>query len=153
MAQDKTPPTTKKGESFDKELIRELADLLGETGLSEIEIETEGKRVRVARTVSVGAQVLSEPARTDRVPHEEAHHPGTVASPMVGTVYRSPEPGAPPFVEAGSRVALGQTILIIEAMKTMNHIPAPYAGTVTAILVEDGQPVEYAEPLAIIEKG
>ena len=79
-------------------------------------------------------------------------HPGTVTSPMVGTAYRSPEPGAPPFVEIGAKVTAGQTLLIIEAMKTMNQIPSPRAGTVIAILVEDGQPVEYGEPLAVIEQ-
>lgn len=159
MAEEKTPPSKKAG-SFDKDLIRELAELLGETGLSEIEIEHEGKRVRVARTVTVvgSGLVSSETGRAAREPgdrggSEELHHPGTVHSPMVGTAYRSPEPGAPPFVEAGARVTPGQTILIIEAMKTMNHIPAPHAGTVLAVLVEDGQPVEYAEPLAVIEKG
>jgi acetyl-CoA carboxylase biotin carboxyl carrier protein len=122
------------------------------------EIEHEGKRVRVARTVTVGASALSIDA--GRAPREagergakEDHHPGTVHSPMVGTAYRSPEPGAPPFVEAGTKVTAGQTILIIEAMKTMNHIPAPHAGTVLAVLVDDGQPVEYAEPLAVIERG
>lgn len=150
---------TKKEGTFDKDLIRELAKLLSETGLTEIEIEHEGKRVRVARTVTVGASTPSvdagRPPREagERGAKEELHHPGTVHSPMVGTAYRSPEPGAPPFVEAGTRVTAGQTILIIEAMKTMNHIPAPYAGTVLAILVNDGQPVEYAEPLAVIEKG
>lgn len=150
---------TKKEGTFDKDLIRELAELLSETGLTEIEIEHEGKRVRVARTVTVGANTPSvdagQPPREagERGAKEELHHPGTVHSPMVGTAYRAPEPGAPPFVEAGTRVTAGQTILIIEAMKTMNHIPAPYAGTVLAILVNDGQPVEYAEPLAVIEKG
>jgi acetyl-CoA carboxylase biotin carboxyl carrier protein len=157
MANDKTPSPTKKAGAFDKDLIRELADLLGETGLSEIEIETEGKRVRVARNVTISAQSFADTSRPNREHEkrspEETQHPGTVISPMVGTAYRSPEPGAPPFVEAGARVAHGQTILIIEAMKTMNHIPAPHAGTVIAVLVEDGQPVEYAEPLAIIEKG
>jgi len=150
---------TKKEGTFDKDLIRELAKLLSETGLTEIEIEHEGKRVRVARTVAVSASTPSvdacRPPREagERGAKEELHHPGTVHSPMVGTAYRSPEPGAPPFVEAGTRVTAGQTILIIEAMKTMNHIPAPYTGTVLAILVNDGQPVEYAEPLAVIEKG
>jgi acetyl-CoA carboxylase biotin carboxyl carrier protein len=155
MAEEKTPHAKKAG-TFDKDLIRELADLLGETGLSEIEIEHEGKRVRVARALSGGAPVTiaAEVPRTNREGGtEELHHPGTVHSPMVGTAYRSPEPGAPPFVEAGAKVTAGQTILIIEAMKTMNHIPAPHAGTVLAVLVEDGQPVEYAEPLAVIEKG
>jgi acetyl-CoA carboxylase biotin carboxyl carrier protein len=157
MAEEQTPVTKKEG-TFDKDLIRELAELLDETGLTEIEIEHEGKRVRVARTVTASASAISADAgRSAREPGErggkEEHHPGTVHSPMVGTAYRSPEPGAPPFVEAGTRVTAGQTILIIEAMKTMNHIPAPYAGTVLAVLVDDGQPVEYAEPLAVIEKG
>jgi acetyl-CoA carboxylase biotin carboxyl carrier protein len=157
MAEEQTTVTKKEG-TFDKDLIRELAELLDETGLTEIEIEHEGKRVRGARTVRVGASAISVDAgRSAREPGErggkEEHHPGTVHSPMVGTAYRSPEPGAPPFVEAGTRVTAGQTILIIEAMKTMNHIPAPYAGTVLAVLVDDGQPVEYAEPLAVIEKG
>ena len=158
MAEERTPVTKKEG-TFDKDLIRELAELLDETGLTEIEIEHEGKRVRVARTVTVGASAISvdtgRPARDsgDRSGKEELLHPGTVHSPMVGTAYRSPEPGTPPFVEIGTRVTAGQTILIIEAMKTMNHIPAPYAGTVLAVLVDDGQPVEYAEPLAVIEKG
>src|SRR5512134_1312712 len=156
MAEERKGVTKKEG-TFDKDLIRELADLLSETGLTEIETEHEGKRVRVARTVTVGASAISADAgRPAREPGErgvkEEHHPGTVHSPMVGTAYRSPEPGAPPFVDAGTRVAAGQTILIIEAMKTMNHIPAPYAGTVLAVLVDDGQPVEYAEPLAVIEK-
>ena len=160
MAEERKPVTKKEG-TFDKDLIRELAELLNETGLSEIEIEHEGKRMRVARTVTVSASssaVAVDAGRPAREPgerggKEEHHHPGTVHSPMVGTAYRSPEPGAPPFVDVGARVTAGQTILIIEAMKTMNHIPAPYAGTVLAVLVDDGQPVEYAEPLAVIEKG
>ena len=159
MAEERKPVTKKEG-TFDKDLIRELAELLDETGLTEIEIEHEGKRVRVARTVTVGASAISVDAgrcrrarQASAAAKEELHHPGTVHSPMVGTAYRSPEPGAPPFVEIGTRVTAGQTILIIEAMKTMNHIPAPHAGTVLAVLVDDGQPVEYAEPLAVIEKG
>jgi acetyl-CoA carboxylase biotin carboxyl carrier protein len=156
MAEERKSVTKKEG-TFDKDLIRELAALLGETGLTEIEIEHEGKRVRVARTVTVSASAVSlDTGRPVREAIErggkEDHHPGTLHSPMVGTAYRSPEPGAPPFVEVGTRVAAGQTILIIEAMKTMNHIPAPHAGTVLAVLVDDGQPVEYAEPLAVIEK-
>jgi acetyl-CoA carboxylase biotin carboxyl carrier protein len=158
MAEERKPVTKKDG-TFDKDLIRELAELLDETGLTEIEIEHEGRRVRVARTVTVGAGALSIEAGRgtreggERGSKDEHQHPGTVHSPMVGTAYRSPEPGAPPFVEAGTKVTAGQTILIIEAMKTMNHIPAPHAGTVLAVLVDDGQPVEYAEPLAVIEKG
>ncbi len=150
---------TNEPESFDKGLIRELAELLRETGLSEIEIEHEGRRVRVARTLTVSGGTAASHATdaprdaAESGKAEAGHHPGTVHSPMVGTAYRSPEPGAPPFIEVGTQVTAGQTILIIEAMKTMNHIPAPHAGTVRAVLIEDGQPVEFAEPLAVIEKG
>jgi acetyl-CoA carboxylase biotin carboxyl carrier protein len=151
---------TKKETGFDKDLIRELAQLLDETGLNEIEIEYEGQKVRVARGTrgAVGSFSADMPASRDgggrlAKPDEIVFHPGTGASPMVGTAYRGPEPGAPPFVEVGTRVTAGQTVLIIEAMKTMNQIPAPHAGTVLAILIEDGQPVEYGEPLAVIEQG
>ena len=146
-------------------LIRGLAELLNETGLSEIEIEREGLRVRVARHLSVSTQFASAaiatlPAAPVAVTGGEAataaiadpaKHPGVVKSPMVGTCYRSPEPSAATFVEVGTRVAQGQTLLIIEAMKTMNHIPAPKSGTVMQILVENGQPVEFGEPLVIVE--
>ena len=159
MAEEETPPMTKAGGSFDKDLIRELAALLDETGLTEIEIEHEGQRVRVARgtrgPASFGADVSIQDARDGAArtgrPEEFIVHPGTVTSPMVGTAYRSPEPGAPPFVEIGTQVTAWQTLLIIEAMKTMNQIPSPRAGTVLAVLIEDGQPVEYGEPLAVIE--
>ena len=151
---------TQQGGSFDKDLIRELAALLEETGLTEIEVEHEGKRIRVARGVNLTTTLTtdvpqSEPRENTRGPtrtEEFIVHPGTVTSPMVGTAYRSPEPGAPPFVEIGAKVTAGQTLLIIEAMKTMNQIPSPRAGTVIAILFEDGQPVEYGEPLAVIEQ-
>jgi acetyl-CoA carboxylase biotin carboxyl carrier protein len=157
---------SKDGGTLDKDLIKELASLLEETGLTEIEIEIEGRRVRVARGVNLTTTltttsdggVPSEP-REHREPkprsaqaEDVSIRPGTVTSPMVGTAYRSPEPGAPPFVEIGARVAAGQTLLIIEAMKTMNQIPSPKAGTVIAILIEDGQPVEYGEPLVVIEQ-
>lgn len=159
---------TKEGETLDKDLIKELAELLEETGLTEIEIELDGRRVRVARGVNLTTTLTTtgngrgggipvehheprEPKRPAQA-EEAAVHPGTVNSPMVGTAYRSPEPGAPPFVEIGARVVAGQTLLIIEAMKTMNHIPSPKAGKVIAILVEDGQPVEYGEPLVVIEQ-
>jgi acetyl-CoA carboxylase biotin carboxyl carrier protein len=143
----------------DQELIRELAQLLDETGLTEIEIDREGMRVRVARQVVHGAVVSavpaaaapSAPAEAATGESDPAKHPGCVRSPMVGTAYLSPEPGAPPFVGVGSRVVQGQAILIIEAMKTMNHIPAPKAGVVARILVGNRQPVEFGEPLAIIE--
>ena len=105
------------------------------------------------RPLSPNRGTTRDPAKRASSQTEEfIVHPGTVTSPMVGTAYRSPEPGAPPFVEIGSKVAAGQTLLIIEAMKTMNQIPSPRAGTVIAILVEDGQPVEYGEPLAVIEQ-
>jgi acetyl-CoA carboxylase biotin carboxyl carrier protein len=148
--------------SPDQALIRDLAELLEETGLSEIEIEREGMRVRVARQVSVAAPVYASaapaavaataaPAATPPPAADPGKHPGAVPSPMVGTAYLAPEPGAAAFVQIGARVTQGQTILIIEAMKTMNHIPAPKAGVITSILVENGQPVEFGEPLAIIE--
>jgi acetyl-CoA carboxylase biotin carboxyl carrier protein len=141
------------GNRIDKELIRELAKLLDETGLTEIEIERAGLRVRVGRG-AVAAPVMTVSGGVIPVaalPADPAKHPGAVTSPMVGTAYIGPEPGARPFVDIGSKVALGDTLLIIEAMKTMNQIPAPRAGTVTKLLIEDGQPVEFGEPLMIIE--
>jgi acetyl-CoA carboxylase biotin carboxyl carrier protein len=145
-------------------LIRELAALLEETGLTEIEIGQDGQRLRVARQASVthmvGGDAASAPTASAARPgpisavaaiSDLADHPGVVSSPMVGTAYWAPEPGAKPFVEVGSQVKVGDTLLIVEAMKTMNQIPAPRSGTVTRILVEDGQPVEYGEPLMIIE--
>jgi len=154
----------KSKNGVDAGLIRELATLLDETGLSEIEIEREGMRVRVARQLAVeavpvamaaaGAASPAAPAPAAAKPapgQDPAKHPGAVPSPMVGTAYLAPEPGAAPFVTVGTRVTQGQTLLIIEAMKTMNHIPAPKAGVVTAILVGNGQPVEFGEPLVIIE--
>lgn len=149
--------------SAEQHLIRELAELLNETGLSEIEIEKSGLKIRVARALTVSAAAMpaahshssapTAPAQAAGAPAvaDPAKHPGAVKSPMVGTAYRSPEPGAPPFVEVGSRVNQGDPLLIIEAMKTMNQIPAPRAGTVTAILFDNGQPVEFGEPLVIIE--
>ena len=145
----------------ERELIRELATLLDQTNLTEIEVEREGLRVRVARnvTVTAAAPVVSAnpghaaaPAAVVAAPIADlSKHPGIVPSPMVGTAYVASEPGARPFVDVGSKVAAGDTLLIIEAMKTMNQIPAPRSGTVTQILFEDGQPVEFGEPLMIIE--
>jgi acetyl-CoA carboxylase biotin carboxyl carrier protein len=147
----------------DSALIRELALLLDETSLTEIEIERAGLRVRVARNISVAASLpqayapaMASHAAPAAAPvvaavTDLAKHPGAVPSPMVGTAYWSPEPGAKPFVEVGSKVSAGQTLLIIEAMKTMNQIPSPRTGTVTQILIEDGQPVEFGEPMMIIE--
>jgi len=146
--------------AIDKELIRELAKLLDETGLTEIEIERAGLRVRVGRNggsvthiTSHGAAATPPPSTAPAAvaPADPAKNPGAVTSPMVGTAYRGAEPGAAPFVDLGSKVVVGETLLIIEAMKTMNQIPAPRSGTVTQILIEDGQPVEFGEPLVIIE--
>jgi acetyl-CoA carboxylase biotin carboxyl carrier protein len=138
-----------------EDVVRSLAKLLDETGLTEIEIEEAGRRVRVARAAP-GATYAAAPVvpRVQAVverPLDPAAHPGVVLSPMVGSAYRSPEPGAKPFVDVGSRVEAGDPLLIIEAMKTLNQIPAPRAGTVTQILFVDAQPVEFAEPLMIIE--
>jgi len=165
MAAKPDDKNTTPAPTGDGALIRELALLLDETNLTEIEVERAGMRVRVARNISVAAAMppmgyMQAPAAAapapvavaaPAAPADAAKHPGAVPSPMVGTVYWASEPGARPFVEVGTKVAVGQTLVIIEAMKTMNQIPAPRAGTVTQILVEDGKPVEYGEPLVIIE--
>jgi acetyl-CoA carboxylase biotin carboxyl carrier protein len=135
---------------------------MDETGLTEIEIEQNAVRLRVARTApvagvasapapAINATPAATPAGKPGRSADAGEHPGTVKSPMVGTAFRSPEPGTPAFVEVGSKVQTGQTLLIVEAMKTMNHIPAPKSGTVVQIIVQDGQPVEYGEPLLVIE--
>ena len=162
MARQPEGKSTDKVSSDDSALIRELALLLDETSLTEIEIERAGLRVRVARNVSIAAAVpaaipmpavalAGAPVAAAAAAADLSKHPGVVPSPMVGTAYWAPEPGAKPFIEVGSKVSAGQTLLIIEAMKTMNQIPSPRAGTVTQILVEDGQPVEFGEPLVFIE--
>jgi acetyl-CoA carboxylase biotin carboxyl carrier protein len=164
-------PKSKKrggnGGGIDAALVREMAQLLAEADITEIEVEKGDLRIRVARTTSVPAApapspvsvqvapspapvVLSAPTSADAA-QQIAEHPGAVKSPMVGTAYLRPSPEAPAFVEVGSLVKAGEKILLVEAMKTFNEIVAPRAGTVTAILVEDGQPVEYGEPLLIIE--
>ena len=156
-----------KKNKFDQDLIRQLAVLLDETNLSEIELERDDFRVRVARQITIEAPVAARaaaapapaappppppaPAAPAEATSDPAGHPGAVPSPMVGTAYMAPEPGARNFIEVGDTVAAGDPLLIVEAMKTMNQIPAPRAGRVTAILVEDGQPVEYGEPLVILE--
>jgi acetyl-CoA carboxylase biotin carboxyl carrier protein len=158
-------PAAAKDQTIDPALVRELAKLIAETDLSEIEVEKGDLRIRVAR------QLTAAPTLTIPVPAhapapaaapapsagpgngraESVVHPGTVTSPMVGTAYRRASPEAKPFVEVGSVVKAGDKVLLVEAMKTFNEIVAPRAGTVTAILVEDGQPVEYGEPLLVIE--
>ena len=130
------------------------------SGLTEIEFERDGQRVRVARQTQVvaaasplraSAPIEAAVPSLEAAPPDPAKHPGVVTSPMVGTAYIGPEPGARPLVEVGSQVRVGDTLLIVEAMKTMNQIPSPRAGTVIQILIEDGQPVEFGEPLMIIE--
>jgi len=147
----------------DTELVKKLAEMLDENDLSEIEVEDNGRRIVVKRKLAVAAAPIvhappsaapaAAPAPPPAAPSEQnpASHPGAVKSPMVGTVYLSGEPGSPPLVAVGARVAEGDTLLIIEAMKVMNPIAAPRAGIVRQILVQDAQPVEYEQPLAIIE--
>jgi acetyl-CoA carboxylase biotin carboxyl carrier protein len=143
---------------IDPEAIRKLAELMTETGLSEIELAEGDRRVRVSRTVTAAAPAVhfaaptaGAPAAAPAAAASPAAHPGAVISPMVGTAYLQAEPGAPPFVSVGSPVKIGDTLLIIEAMKVMNPIKASKGGTLTQVLVSDGQPVEYGEPLMIIE--
>jgi acetyl-CoA carboxylase biotin carboxyl carrier protein len=148
----------------DPSLVRNLAELLNETGLTEIEVQNGAQRVRVScGATAVAAPVIAAaaapvaaaaPRAAASVEASEvnfSNHPGAVTSPMVGTAYRSPEPGARPFVDVGDNVKVGQTLLIVEAMKTMNAIPATKAGKVTHVLVEDGMPVEFGQPLVVVE--
>jgi acetyl-CoA carboxylase biotin carboxyl carrier protein len=148
--------------NFDPEAIRALAQILRETDLSEIELVEGENRIRVARQVTVAQVAVAAPAAAPAAlaaaaaplaaPVEDpADHPGVIPSPMVGVAYLSPEPAAPHFVTVGAKVQQGQTLLLIEAMKTFNQIRAPKAGTVTRILVESGTPVEFGEPLLIVE--
>ncbi|PPD15187.1 MAG: acetyl-CoA carboxylase, biotin carboxyl carrier protein [Methylobacterium sp.] len=153
---------------IDPTLVREIAALISETDLTEIEVEKGDLRIRVARQVTVQAapvqQIVTAPAAMASAPaapmavpaaapavNDLSAHPGAVRSPMVGTAYRRPSPGATPFIEIGTVVKAGEKILLVEAMKTFNEIVAPRAGTVTHILIEDGQPVEYGEALVVIE--
>jgi len=165
-----------KSSQVDQDLIRAIAELLNKENLAEIEIEQEDFRVRVTRSypseaptfaaapmhymappaaaaapAAPSAPAGSVPAAAPAGGEDLSANPGTLTSPMVGTAYRAPEPGKPPFVDVGTKVSEGQTVLIIEAMKTMNQIPAHRSGTVTRILVDDAQPVEYGEPLVVIE--
>ncbi|MEM6665473.1 MAG: acetyl-CoA carboxylase biotin carboxyl carrier protein [Pseudomonadota bacterium] len=152
---------SKDGKTIDKALIRDLAAILKDTELSEIEVEQSGLRIRVARTLTAAAPAVAmaapaapaAPAPTGEpsAPKAESGPPaGTVASPMVGTVYLSPDPDAKAFIEIGTEIREGQTLMIVEAMKTFNPIPAPRSGKITEIFVEDGQPVEFGEPLVAI---
>jgi len=160
-----------KGSQVDQDLIRAIAELLNEQDLAEIELEREDFRIRVTRafaakeivqmaapapttasTATAASSASAPPAQGAAVGTDDlAANPGTLTSPMVGTAYHAAEPGAKPFVDIGTHVSEGQTVLIIEAMKTMNQIPAHRSGTIRQILVEDAQPVEYGEPLLVIE--
>ena len=163
-------PTSPKApaDPFDARLVRKLADILTETGLSEIEVEQGALKIRVAKTLTAAAPAVHyaapAPAPVSHAPAPAAQPAAAAApaapaesrgepvkSPMVGTVYLQPNPGSPAFVQVGDTVEAGQTLMIIEAMKTMNPIPAPKGGVVRAIMAEDGQPVEFGEPLAVIE--
>ena len=153
------------GMRIDADLVRQLAELLNDNDLTEIEVEDEGRRISVKRQVTVAAPAMvaapapapappaapaaAAPAAAEAI--APAAHPGAVKSPMVGTVYLSAEPGSAPFVAPGDKVDAGDTLLIVEAMKVMNPITAPKAGTVRQILVENAQPVEFDQPLAIID--
>lgn len=159
-----------KNQPIDPDFVREMAALISQTDLTEIEVEKGDLRIRVARQVTVQASPLQQfvsapaqaapapvavaaPAATTAAPAaaDLSAHPGAVRSPMVGTAYRRPSPGANPFIEVGAVVKAGEKILLVEAMKTFNEIVAPRAGTITHILVDDGQPVEYGETLVVIE--
>lgn len=155
-------PTAGKDAPFDTDLVRKLAKLIGETDLSEIEIEKGDLRIRVARQITTNVAIaapVAAPAPAPAAPPPAAAPAsgakaepaaGTVPSPMVGTAYLRPAPGAKAFIEVGAKVAVGDKLMLVEAMKTFNDITAPHAGTVTAILVEDGQPVEFGQPLIVI---
>jgi acetyl-CoA carboxylase biotin carboxyl carrier protein len=168
MSNPKAPADPVETPSIDARLVRKLADILKDTGLSEIEVEHAGLKIRVARELTVAAAatqyiqapaaptyapapVAAAPAAEAAAPAPAVHAGEAVKSPMVGTVYLSPQPGADAFIKVGDTVSAGQTLLIVEAMKTMNPISAPKAGKVVEILVADAQPVEFGEPLVIVE--
>jgi acetyl-CoA carboxylase biotin carboxyl carrier protein len=156
----KKPPTTLP----ELDLVRALAQIVSDTHLTEIEFEQRGTRVRVSRGVVAAAPTQASPvvaavpiqtvpvaASVEEAPSDPRNNPNAIKSPMVGTAYLAAAPGAAPFIAIGAEVKQGQTLLIIEAMKTMNQIPSPRAGKVTQILVENGQPVEFGEPLVVLE--
>ena len=157
MAQPKATPGRGPAMTIDDKLVRQLADILADTGLTEIEIQEGEKRVRVSRAAQAGpaapvvaAAPAPAPAAPAPTPAPEAPAANALKSPMVGTVYLAPEPGADDFVKVGDTVKAGDTVLIVEAMKVMNPITATSAGTVKQILVENGQPIEFDQPLIVI---
>lgn len=166
MAEKKAAPARKGGLNVDTALVRELADILAETGLTEIEVEDDDRKIRVARQASASAaapvavaapaaaapapapaQAPAAPAPAEAAPVD---HANAVKSPMVGTAYLAPEPGSPNFVSVGDSVKKGDTLLIVEAMKVMNPITAPKDGTVTDLLIGNGEPVEFDQPLIVV---
>lgn len=162
MADSKDPAAKDVSDSIDPRLVRKLADILTATGLTEIEVEHGALKIRVARQITAAPATVyaAPPMVAAAAPAAPAAAPAAapetmrgeaVKSPMVGTVYLQSAPSAPPFVKVGDKVSAGQTLLIVEAMKTMNPIPAPKGGTILQILVEDAQPVEFGEPLVVIE--
>jgi acetyl-CoA carboxylase biotin carboxyl carrier protein len=170
MSNPKAPADPVEAPAIDARLVRKLADILKDTGLSEIEVEHAGLKIRVARELTaapvnyvqaaapayapapVAAAPVAAPAPVaEAAPAPAAARGDAVKSPMVGTAYLSPQPGADAFIKVGDTVSAGQTLLIVEAMKTMNPISAPKAGKIVEILVEDAQPVEFGEPLVVIE--
>lgn len=162
MPNPTAPAQTPDARPIDTRLVRKLAAILKDTGLTEIEVERGDLKIRVAREITVAAAppaahaplATAAPAFAAPAPVAEAapqYDGDVITSPMVGTVYLQPQPGAEPFVRVGAQVAQGQTLLIVEAMKTMNPIPAPRAGKIVEILVSDAQPVEFGEPLVVIE--
>ncbi len=162
-AESPTPVASKLRDEIDTRLVRRLADILKDTDLTEIEVERGDLKIRVARQIASAAPAVMAPAVAASAPaaavdaspaaepQGETMRGEVIKSPMVGAVYLQPQPGAKRFVQAGEQVTAGQTLLIIEAMKTMNPVPAPKAGTVLKVMVEDGQPVEFGEPLVVIE--
>jgi acetyl-CoA carboxylase biotin carboxyl carrier protein len=162
MAEPKAPASKDAASSIDPRMVRRLADILLETGLSEIEVEQNGQRIRVAREITAAPTTVYATASHTAPAPVQAAAPAAAApaasargepvkSPMVGTIYLRPQPDADPFVRVGDRVQEGQTLLIVEAMKTMNPIPSPREGVILEILVDDAQPVEFGEPLVVIE--
>lgn len=170
MSTSKAAPESGDPQAIDTRVVRKLADILKDTGLTEIEVESGGLKIRVAREVTVqhmaaptvhqvaaplaaapAPVAAAAPAVEAAAPAAPAHNGETIKSPMVGTIYLQATPGSDPFIKVGQTVTQGQTLLIVEAMKTMNPIPAPKAGKIVEILVSDAQPVEFGEPLVIIE--
>jgi acetyl-CoA carboxylase biotin carboxyl carrier protein len=162
MAEPKAPASKDAASSIDPRMVRRLADILIETGLTEIEVEQDGQRIRVAREITAAPTTVyaSAPQAAPAQAAALAATPVTpdapvrgeqIKSPMVGTIYLRPQPDAEPFVRVGDRVSEGQTLLIVEAMKTMNPIPSPKSGVILEILVDDAQPVEFGAPLVVIE--